>query len=80
MSSVFSMEPEGMTKFWARKVRINRPTTSTEQMLATASSGVSSTRSGGLAAGRFSAGELEGCCLLMRGLFFSGQWSVNSGQ
>ena len=42
-SSVFSIEPEGMTKFWARKVRMNRPTTSTEQMLATASKGVSST-------------------------------------
>ena len=36
-SSVFSIEPEGMTKFCARKVRMNRPTTSTEQMLATAS-------------------------------------------
>ena len=36
------MEPEGMTKFWARKVRMKRPTTSTEQMLASASKGVSS--------------------------------------
>ncbi len=26
------MEPEGMTMFWARKVRTKRPTTSTEQI------------------------------------------------
>ncbi len=37
------MEPEGITKFCARKVRMNSPTTRTEQMLATASNGVSST-------------------------------------
>ncbi len=36
------MEPEGITKFCARKVRMNRPTTSTEQMPANDSSGVSS--------------------------------------
>ena len=39
------MEPEGITKFCARKVRMKSPTTSTEQMLATASNGVSSTSS-----------------------------------
>ena len=44
-SSVFSIEPEGMTKFWPRKVRMNRPITRMEQMLASASEGVSSTRS-----------------------------------
>jgi hypothetical protein len=42
-----------MTKFWHRKVRMNRPTTSTEQMLATASNGVSSTF--------FSTGGCAGC-------------------
>jgi hypothetical protein len=41
MRRVFSMEPEGMTKFCDRKVRMKRPTTRTEQMLARASKGVS---------------------------------------
>lgn len=38
---MFSIEPDGITKFRAKNVRMNRPTTSTERMLATASNGVS---------------------------------------
>ncbi len=54
-----------MTKFCARKVRMNRPITSTEQMLASASKGVSSTvSSAGLASGSGSVGAL------MAGVFF----------
>ena len=45
-SSVFSIDPDGMTKFCAMNVRMNKPTTSTEQMLATASNGVSSVWAG----------------------------------
>jgi len=37
-----SIEPEGITKFCAMNVRMKRPTTRTEQMLAAASYGVSS--------------------------------------
>jgi hypothetical protein len=58
MRRVFSMEPEGMTKFCDRKVRMKRPTTRTEQMLARASKGVSAAFSSaatgtGLAGGTF---------------------------
>src|ERR1039457_2199264 len=58
------MEPDGITKFCARKVRMNRPTTSTEQMLATASNGVSSTAFS-LAAVSASDGVLEGGVFLL---------------
>jgi hypothetical protein len=54
-----------MTKFWPRNVRIKRPTTSTEQILANASYGVSSTR--GSAALSVSAGTASG--LPERGAF-----------
>src|ERR1700761_1168778 len=41
ISSVFSIEPESLTKFWKMKPMMKRPTTRTEQMDASASSGVS---------------------------------------
>jgi hypothetical protein len=53
----------GNDEVLARKVRMNRPTTSTEQMLATASKGVSSTRSS-TGSGWVSGGVLGG------GVFF----------
>src|SRR6266568_3381896 len=58
------IEPEGITKFCARKVRMNRPTTSTEQMLAAASKGVSSTGFS-LGAGSGSDGVLGGGVFLL---------------
>ena len=41
MSSVFSIEAEGISKFWKMKVMTKRPTARTVQMEARDSSGVS---------------------------------------
>jgi hypothetical protein len=46
MRRVFSMEAEGISKFWKMKAKTNIAMTKTEQMEARASRGVSSTGAG----------------------------------
>jgi hypothetical protein len=70
-----------MTKFCPRKVSMKRPMTKMEQMLASASQGVSSMRSStGSGTGCASVGVLGAGVFffVILSLFF--EWSVNSGQ
>ena len=61
MSSVFSMEAEGISKFWKMKVMMKRPRARTVQMEASDSSGVScSCCSGSVVGVSFSSGVVAG--------------------